>query len=96
MRGEHSSSPYYVLPTYHTACTAVVTEIAYHTKKTIEADVSFLSLDEWKAELKVLLDDLVDDEGAVKRSTDLRSDAGVAWHKVRHLLSLSALTNLLL
>ena len=30
----------------------------------------------------MLLDDLVDEDGNVKRSTDLRSDAGVAWSKV--------------
>ncbi|KZT24461.1 hypothetical protein NEOLEDRAFT_1134832 [Neolentinus lepideus HHB14362 ss-1] len=64
------------------ACTAVVTEIAYHTKKTIDADVSFLSEAEWKQELAVLLDDLVDEDGNLKRTTDLKSDAGVAWHKV--------------
>ena len=64
------------------ACTAVVTEIAYHKKKTIDGDVSFLSEQEWRDELTVLLDDLVDEDGNVKRSTDLRSDAGVAWSKV--------------
>lgn len=64
------------------ACTAVVTEISYHQKKTIEGDVSFLSEAEWRAELAVLLDDLVDEDGTLKRSTDLRSDAGVAWQKV--------------
>lgn len=64
------------------ACTAVVTEIAHHPKKTIEGDVSFLSEAEWRAELSVLLDDLVDEDGNLKRSTDLRSDAGVAWQKV--------------
>jgi hypothetical protein len=65
-----------------TACTAVVTEIAYHDKPTIDADVSFLTLGEWKEELEVLLDDLVDEDGNVRRATDLRSEAGVAWHKV--------------
>ncbi|KAI0786384.1 hypothetical protein C8Q75DRAFT_771545 [Abortiporus biennis] len=64
------------------ACTAVVTEIGYHNKNTIDADVSFLSEHEWREELKVLLDDLVDEDGNIKRSTDLRSDAGVAWSKV--------------
>lgn len=67
------------------ACTAVVTEIAYHTKPTIDADVSFLSEAEWKQELTVLLTDLVDEDGSIKRSTDLKSDAGVAWQKV-HLV----------
>jgi hypothetical protein len=60
----------------------VVTEIAYHKKKTIDADVSFLSEQEWKAELEILLTDLVDEEGHLKRTTDLKSDAGVAWQKV--------------
>ncbi|KAI0069058.1 hypothetical protein BV25DRAFT_1817993 [Artomyces pyxidatus] len=64
------------------ACTAVVTEIAYHKKPTIDADVSFLSEREWRDELKVLLDDLVDEDGNVKRTTNLNSDAGVAWSKV--------------
>ncbi|KAF9452482.1 hypothetical protein P691DRAFT_697145, partial [Macrolepiota fuliginosa MF-IS2] len=64
------------------ACTAVVTEIAYHNKPTIDADVSFLSLNEWKSELAVLLHDMVDEDGNLKRSTDLKSDAGVAWSKV--------------
>ncbi|KAG2348817.1 hypothetical protein BDR05DRAFT_873352 [Suillus weaverae] len=64
------------------ACTAVVTEIAYHAAPTINADVSFLSEAEWRAELAVLLDDLVDGDGNLKRTTDLRSDSGVAWHKV--------------
>jgi hypothetical protein len=64
------------------ACTAVVTEIAYHSKSTINGDVSFLSRAEWEQELGVLLHDLVDEEGKVKRTTDLKSDAGVAWSKV--------------
>ncbi|OBZ77146.1 Nuclear GTPase SLIP-GC [Grifola frondosa] len=64
------------------ACTAVVTEIGYHARKTIDADVSFLSEQEWREELSVLLDDLVDEDGHLKRSTDLRSDAGIAWSKV--------------
>lgn len=60
----------------------MVTELAYHNKQTIDADVSFLSEAEWRAELTVLLHDLVDEDGNIKRSTDLKSDAGVAWQKV--------------
>lgn len=67
------------------ACTAVVTELAYHKKPTIDADISFLSEKEWRDELKVLLQDLVDDEGTIKRANDLKSDAGVAWSKVEYL-----------
>lgn len=66
------------------ACTAVVTEIGWHNKKTIDADVAFLSEAEWRQELAVLLDDLVDEDGNLKRSTDMRSDAGVAWSKVNY------------
>ena len=65
------------------ACTAVVTELAYHEKPTIEADVSFLSELEWRQEMTILLQDLVDEDGNIKRSTDLKSDAGIAWQKVR-------------
>ncbi|KAF8193876.1 hypothetical protein K438DRAFT_826817 [Mycena galopus ATCC 62051] len=64
------------------ACTAVVTEIAYHKENTIDADVSFLSRAEWKAELEILRGDLVEEDGTLKRSTNLKSDAGVAWSKV--------------
>ncbi|KAK0490958.1 hypothetical protein IW261DRAFT_1434849 [Armillaria novae-zelandiae] len=63
-------------------CTAVVTEIAYHDKPTVDANVSFLTAAEWKEELSVLLQDLVDEDGTIKRSNDLKSDAGVAWQKV--------------
>jgi predicted 3-demethylubiquinone-9 3-methyltransferase (glyoxalase superfamily) len=61
----------------------VVTELAYHKKSTIDADISFLSEPEWRQELDVLLHDLVDEDGGIKRITDLKSDAGVAWQKVR-------------
>ena len=44
--------------------------------------MSFLSEEEWREELKVLVDDLMDEDGNIKRCTDLRSDAGVAWSKV--------------
>ncbi|KAG9080212.1 hypothetical protein FS749_008085, partial [Ceratobasidium sp. UAMH 11750] len=64
------------------ACTAVVTEIGYHNKLMITAEIDFLTLAEWKAELIILLDDLVDKDGKIKCLSDLRSDAGVAWHKV--------------
>lgn len=59
-----------------------MTEIGYHDKDTIVAEVEFLALAEWKAELEILLDDLVEEDGHLKRLSDLRSDAGVAWHKV--------------
>jgi hypothetical protein len=39
---------------------------------------------EWRQELGVLLQDLVDEDGNIKRTIDLKSDAGVAWQKVQH------------
>ncbi|KAG6874834.1 hypothetical protein C0992_006355 [Termitomyces sp. T32_za158] len=68
--------------TIRASCTAVVTEVSYHKKPTIDADVSFLSEADWKEELAVLLTDLVGDDGNLKRSTDLKRDAGIAWSKV--------------
>lgn len=59
-----------------------MTEVGHHDKDTVVAEVEFLALSEWKAELEILLDDLVGEDGRPKRSTDLRNDAGVAWHKV--------------
>lgn len=63
-----------------------MTEIRYHDKRTIEADIEFLSRDEWKTELDVLIQDLQDENGDIKRLSDMRNDAGVAWHKVRTLI----------
>lgn len=77
-----SSAPYFYCSDLKTACTAVITEISYHKKKTIEADISFLSKEEWKSELAILLDDMVEEDGSLRRFTDMRSDAGIAWHKV--------------
>ncbi|KAI0771460.1 hypothetical protein BD413DRAFT_548706 [Trametes elegans] len=37
---------------------------------------------QWRDEFTVLLDDLVDEDGNVKQSTDLRSDAGIVWSKI--------------
>lgn len=72
----------------------MVTEISYHKKSTIDAEISFLSEQEWRQELEVLLDDLIDEDGKIKRATDLNSDAGVAWQKVR-ILSLERCSSVL-
>jgi hypothetical protein len=60
-----------------------VTEIAYHKRNTIDADIEFLTKEEWLTELDVLLADLMDEEGNLKHASGMRNDAGVAWHKVR-------------
>ncbi|KAG9048459.1 hypothetical protein FS837_012833 [Tulasnella sp. UAMH 9824] len=62
-------------------CTAVVTEIAYKPGRTIEADVSFISREEWKIQLQTLLDDFQDEDRNVKASIT-SSEAGVAWSKI--------------
>lgn len=62
--------------------TLPVTEIAYHTRSTIDADIQFLTTEEWRVELSVLQDDLQDEDGNFKRASDKRTDAGIAWHKV--------------
>ncbi|KAE9410407.1 hypothetical protein BT96DRAFT_931168 [Gymnopus androsaceus JB14] len=73
--GAGKSSIHNIVPTSGMrACTAVVTEIAYHSKSTIDADVSFLSETEWKQELIRMA---VSSEPLI-----FKSDAGVAWQKV--------------
>jgi hypothetical protein len=65
------------------ACTSVVTEIRYHNfadKRHISAEVSFLTLEEWKDELNVLLKDL--QEGRPRRESDLDGEAAIAYSKV--------------
>ena len=70
------------MPLHITACTSVVTELSYHDKPTIEADVSFLSEDEWKKELTILLQDLQDVNRNARRATGLGAHAKVALQKV--------------
>ncbi|KDQ17601.1 hypothetical protein BOTBODRAFT_64068 [Botryobasidium botryosum FD-172 SS1] len=79
------------------ACTAVVTEISYHSRNSIAAEVTFLSLKQWKDELAVLLDDLRGEDGKIKHSSDLQSESGTAWYKIRSVypkLSLDSLAGL--
>jgi len=64
------------------ACTAVVTEISYNEHNTIDADISFLSREEWKAEIGVLLDDLIGEDGHPVQRLRGDSEAGVAWQKL--------------
>ncbi len=67
-----------------TACTAVVTEIRYNIRNTIEADIEYLTLSEWKNEVEHLLQDLKDTaDGRVKNRHDMVDDEVVAWEKVR-------------
>lgn len=59
----------------------MVTEISYKAGQSIEADVEFLTIEEWKADLKPSMEDLkesaTDGQGVVKPGkTD--SEAGIA------------------
>lgn len=58
------------------ACTAVITEVSYHAKSTIEADISFLTMGEWRTEIDVLLQDIKDPDYTTKK------DMEAAWAKV--------------
>lgn len=57
--------------------------------------MAFLSLAEWKSELAFLLQDMIDEDGKLKRGTDMRTDAGIAWSKVVTVVfeSIRVLTN---
>ena len=81
--------------TFQIACTAVITEISYHKEKFIAATISFLSEEEWRAELSILLSDLKDVDDSMKRTSDLRSEAGIAWHKVHYPMTLTLSSRLL-
>lgn len=63
------------------ACTSVVTEIRYHEESMIVAEVQFLTRAEWKEELEILLNDLVDENGKCKSLSDLSDVSEVAWYK---------------
>ncbi|XP_078688013.1 uncharacterized protein LOC144920054 [Branchiostoma floridae x Branchiostoma belcheri] len=78
---DHSS----VLPTSGMrACTAVVVEVSNNDRnKNYEADVEFLSRKEWDDELRLLLTDLIGEDGKAKRKPDPQSEAGIAWSKIK-------------
>ncbi|RXW22795.1 hypothetical protein EST38_g3042 [Candolleomyces aberdarensis] len=60
------------------ACTSVVTRISYNEDpNSITAVIAFLTREEWKDELTVLLQDLADDTA----TTDPNSEAAIAWQK---------------
>ncbi|CAK5275569.1 unnamed protein product [Mycena citricolor] len=78
MRGDSKPPPECLALMVLPACTAVVTEIAYHKKKTIDADVSFL------AELSLISSWTIwSMRWNTEKNNDLASDAGIAWSKVQ-------------
>ncbi|XP_061188894.1 uncharacterized protein LOC133197070 [Saccostrea echinata] len=67
------------------ACTAVVVEVVNNPNNTkYEADITFLSKQEWHTELRLLLRDLTDVNGKIKKGIpDPKSEAGVAFLKIK-------------
>ncbi|GFF42819.1 nuclear GTPase SLIP-GC [Aspergillus udagawae] len=67
------------------ACTAVVTEISYNTSDDpYQAEIEFITREDWEKELKVLFHDLFDGSGNVSRdASNEESEAGVAYAKIK-------------
>lgn len=66
------------------AGTSAITEFSYHQHKHIEASVVFITCEEWRAELTVLLGSLVDGRLGVGAGDDqAKEDINIAWNKVR-------------
>lgn len=76
-----------VLPTNcMRACTAVVTEISYNFDNDLyRAEIEFISQDEWRKELTVLYQELLDTSGNIAREAGLNEDseAGIAYAKLK-------------
>ncbi|TEB25954.1 hypothetical protein FA13DRAFT_1668374, partial [Coprinellus micaceus] len=68
------------------ACTAVVTKISYHKKRRICATINFLTKEDWRKELEVLLKDLTSEDGSVPTNDSelamLSLPAQVAWERI--------------
>ncbi|KAK4698604.1 hypothetical protein P7C70_g7669, partial [Phenoliferia sp. Uapishka_3] len=69
------------------ACTAVVTEISYNYQDDgFRAEVEFLTVEEWRAELVHLRRDLINEEtGKCFTSVDGATEAVTAWHCIHAL-----------
>lgn len=70
------------------ACTAVITELSYNYSDNpaskYYAEIEFIAEDDWREELSQLFEDLFDDDGDVARdSTDMETEAGVSWAKIK-------------
>ncbi|KAF2757867.1 hypothetical protein EJ05DRAFT_368999 [Pseudovirgaria hyperparasitica] len=70
------------------ACTAVVTELSWNDdddeNKKYRAAIEFIKPEDWERELKVLFNDLLDQNGQVSRDcANPDSDAGVAYAKIK-------------
>lgn len=68
------------------ACTAVVTEISYNSQNDLyRAEIEFVSQEDWRKELKILYQELLDSNGNVAKEAVMSEDseAGVAYAKLK-------------
>ena len=67
------------------ACTACVTEISYNYQdKPYVAKIEFIGIADWEKELKILFEDLLDNNGNVSKDcSNEDTDAGVAYAKIK-------------
>ncbi|XP_043923871.1 uncharacterized protein LOC122798813 isoform X2 [Protopterus annectens] len=66
------------------ACTASVVEVSCNLEnQSYEADVEFLTEEEWYKELEALIKDLKDKHGNFRKRLDPKSEAGVALSRVK-------------
>ncbi|KAH9834261.1 Dynamin family [Teratosphaeria destructans] len=70
------------------ACTAVVTELSYnyvdHPAAKYRAEIEFISPDDWRKELRILFQEIIDENGhIIKEASNPDSEAGVALAKIR-------------
>lgn len=68
------------------ACTAVVTEISYNYEEKYPycAQIEFISPADWRKELEILFQDLLDGDGKVSREcSNEDTDAGIAYAKIK-------------
>ena len=71
------------------ACTAVVTEVSWNDNDDpahkYRAEIEFIKEADWAKELKILFDDLLNDNGEVSRdaTTTSESEAGIAYAKLK-------------
>jgi len=69
------------------ACTAVVTELSYNHSKSeksrYRAEIVFIKPEEWEKELKILVNELFDENGHLVPERNSDSEAGVAYAKIR-------------
>ncbi|KAK1531727.1 hypothetical protein CPAR01_11376 [Colletotrichum paranaense] len=70
------------------ACTASPTEISYNDSENPEelyrSEIEFISVEDWKKELKTLFTDLLDDSGNISHEcANEDSEAGIAYAKIK-------------